>query len=396
MADETGPSATLLMALAAGGAALVAMFGESGAFTMLTVACALAGLVPWALVAGDVRVPPVVFALATIVPAAVIVLVDRNPGGAFPLMFVVVWFMRAHAFSWLNAAVVGSSAALVIGLAVLKGSTHEAGTVYFLGGLGISALAGSMLRRQEVLAARLADANARDAAHAIVEERARIAREVHDVVAHSLTVSMLHVTGARRVLGQDPARAAAALERAETIGRESLSSIRQVMGLLRAADGDGRAVPLPTLAELHDLVAQYREAGVSVTARIAIDDVDADPVSELAAYRLVQEALVNALQHAPGAPVRLDVLATGSDPEAAVGRSGGPARLDIVVENPVVRGHADGGGRVGLGVRGMQERVHAAGGTMRAGRDAGVWRVAASLPVRTTTSSEPAAPAAPR
>jgi signal transduction histidine kinase len=369
-----GMSATAVMALAAAGAALIAMFGERGSFTALTVGFALATLVPWALEAGGVRMPWVLFAVMTLGPAAVIVLVDRNPGGVFPAMLAVVWFMRSHALCWLNWTVLGAAAAIVIGLAVLEGTTHETGTVYFLGGLGVAAVAGTMLRRQEVLVARLRDANARQAAHALVEERTRIAREVHDVVAHSLTVTMLHVTGARRVLANDPARAAEALDRAETVGRESLDSIRQVVGLLRAGDdGDGRSDPLPALDDIPALVEQYRVAGLSVSGDLRLDGVIADPATSLTAFRVVQEALANALQHAPGAPVVLEV---GGTPDRS--------SLRIVAENPTPpSGRQPARERAGLGVRGMTERVRAAGGSLQVGSvDGRVWRVEASLPLR--------------
>jgi signal transduction histidine kinase len=168
--------ATTVMALAAAGAALIAMFGEDDSFTPLTVGFALVGLVPWALAAGGVRMPPVAFVLATVIPAAVIVLGDRNPGGVFPLMLTVVSITRSHGLGWLTAATVGSAATIVIALAILERTTHETGAVYFMGGLSVATLAGAMLRRQEALTAQLSDAHARQATHALTEERTRIAR----------------------------------------------------------------------------------------------------------------------------------------------------------------------------------------------------------------------------
>lgn len=365
------------MALAAVGAALIAMFGEDDSFTPVTVAFALIGLVPWAFEAGGVRVPPLLFLLGTLGPAAVIVLVDRNPGGVFPLMLAVVSITRAHPFGWFSGVMVGAAAAIVISLAVIERTTHETGMVYFLGGLAVAVLAGSMLRRQELLLARLSDAHARQAQHAVVEERTRIARDVHDVVAHSLTVTMLHVVGAKRVLATDPARAAEALDRAEQVGRESLDSIRQVVGLLRTGADDGRSAPLPALHDIAGLIDQYRTAGMSVSAQVDVDGVDADAATALAAFRLVQESLANALQHAPGAPVRLQV---DRDAERAV--------LRIVAENRTGGGNAPRNGeRAGLGLRGMTERVRAVGGSMHAGAvDARTWRVEAALPLRAGSS----------
>ena len=142
--------------------------------------------------------------------------------------------------------------------------------------------------------------------HAAAAERTRIARDVHDVVAHSLTVVMLHVTGARRALATDPARADEALARAEMVGRESLDSIRQVMGLLRDPGGGHptcrRTGARPTCAALID---GYRAGGLDVTSDRQLDaDGSLDPAVELVVFRVVQESLANVLQHAPGAACR--------------------------------------------------------------------------------------------
>lgn len=373
---DVGLSTTTVMAVAAAGAALIAIFGEPDAFGPVTVVMALLGLVPWALEAGGVRLRPELFLVLSIVPAAVILLVDRNPGGVFPAMLMIVWITRIQVRWWLTTVAITSVAAVIIALAVLERTMHETGAIYFLGGVGVAALAGSMLRRQEVLMARLGEATARQAAHAVVEERTRIAREVHDVVAHSLTVTMLHVTGARRVLASDPARAAEALDRAETIGRESLDSIRQVVGLLRSNDDRGGAsAPLPGLDAIHGLVAQYRDAGLRIDGVVELDGAETDAATSLTAFRLVQEALANALQHAPGAPVHLEVAP-------------GDGVLRILAENPAAApASAASSRRSGLGLRGMAERVRAAGGSMEVGRvDGGLWRVAVSLPLRPVTS----------
>jgi signal transduction histidine kinase len=275
----------------------------------------------------------------------------------------------------ITALTVTCGVGIAVGLAVLERTTHETGTVYFIGGLGVSWLAGIMIRRQEMLVAELQQAQAQQFEHAAASERTRIAREVHDVVAHSLTVTMLHVTGARRALAHDPARAAEALERAETVGRESLDSIRQVVGLLRSGDGHDDAAPLPELNDIPSLVDQYRHAGLQVAADLQLDGIAADATTSLTAFRVVQEALSNALQHSPGAPVDLHVVGDG-----------GGTVLRIVAENPTVTvGPAASrrDDRVGLGLRGMAERVRAAGGSVDAGAtDHHTWRIDAALPLR--------------
>jgi signal transduction histidine kinase len=371
-------STTMVMAIAAICATLIAIFGDSAGLGGITVAFALLGLVPWALVAGGVRLHPLLFMAMSTGAAAVIVLVDRNPGGMFPIMLAVVWLTRSDAGGPIVAAALVSAVAIMVGLAVIEGTAHETGVVYFLGGVGVSWLAGSMIRRQELLVAELREAQERQAAQAAANERTRIAREVHDVVAHSLTVTMLHVTGARRALANDPARAADALERAEAVGRESLDSIRQVVGLLRTGDEDGAGVdaPLPAIADIPDLVDKYRGAGLHITDELCLDGLVTDATTSLTAFRVVQEALANVLQHAPGAPV---VLTVAGDPSCSV--------LRILAENPAP-GTTARNDRVGLGLRGMAERVRAVGGSLEVGAtNRQTFRVDATLPLRHAAGS---------
>ena len=361
---------TLVMALAAVAAALIAIFGEPASFTWLSAWLGLAGLVPWALEAGGVRLSPTLFLVLTFVPGMAMVVIDRNPGGMFPLMLAIVWITQRAGWHAVTFVAVALAVASIVALAWMRGTAHETGMVYFVGGVGVASLTGSMLRRQDLLLAEIQQAHAAEAEHAAAAGRAVIAREVHDVVAHSLTVTLLHVAGARRVVAVDPVRAADALERAETVGRESLESIRRVVGLLRDTDSDSSA-PLPLLTDIPDLVGQFREAGLVVTADLRLDDLAADPTTSLTAFRVVQEALSNVLQHSPGAPVDLRVA----------GEPGGTV-LRIVAENPTT-GAARRSDRVGLGLRGMTERVRAAGGSVDAGAtDRDTWRIEAALPLR--------------
>ena len=135
--------------------------------------------------------------------------------------------------------------AALVELTIDKGSADDSGIIYFAGGLGISWMSGALLRRQEALTAEVRAMRDVEVERRAATERAHLAREVHDVVAHSLTVVMLNLTGARRALSTDPAGADAALARAEVVGRDSLDSIRQVMDLLREPDARGRAGHAP-------------------------------------------------------------------------------------------------------------------------------------------------------
>ena len=371
-------STTLAMSLAAGGAALIAIFGDADPITWITVVFAVVGLAPWVLEARGVRLEPLLFVVMTMLPAAVIVLLDGNPGGLFPVLITVVRITHHRRGRGVVAIGLLTAVGMTIGCTLVQPGEYE-GTVYFLGGIGVAWLAGVLLRRQETLVAELRDATERERAHAAVEERTRIAREVHDVIAHSLTVTLLHVTGARRAMASDPQRAAAALERAEAVGRESLDSIRQVVGLLRnpdaqhAASDRVEAAPLPHVSDIPALVAQYRDAGLQVEASCDIDHVAAGAMTSLTAFRLAQEAMTNSLQHAPGVPLSLHVQ-LDEDRSA----------IRLTAENPlsetVPRGRNDQ--RHGLGLVGMAERVRAAGGSIEVGPTSeGTWRVVAELPL---------------
>ncbi|GAA4407365.1 sensor histidine kinase [Tsukamurella soli] len=197
-------------------------------------------------------------------------------------------------------------------------------------------------------------------------DRARIAGEVHDVVAHSLSVVLLNVTAARRALESDDARdeAVDALRDAEQQGRAAMTDVRRTIELLRA-DGtpDG---PQPGLSDLPELVASFHRSGSVVALRYRGPDETLTSATELAAFRVVQESLSNAVKHAPGA--RVDVTV---GPER--GRS-----LAVRVCNPVPPDtHRRPGGS---GLAGMRARVESVGGTLRAGPADGAWRVDAAFP----------------
>jgi signal transduction histidine kinase len=204
------------------------------------------------------------------------------------------------------------------------------------------------------------------AEQATADELRRVARDVHDVVAHTLVVTMLHIQAARLAVDRGSTTdATEALEEAERQGRASLTDVRRLVDLLRA-DGEPLDTGQPSLGAVQQLVDGYRAAGLPVT--LTIDGVtDGVPAGAgLAVYRILQEALSNAARHGDGpAQVQLRV----SDGEIALG-----------VDNPVGSAPATNGRR-GSGLVGMRERIAAAGGHLTAGRDGGTWRVRASVPV---------------
>lgn len=206
------------------------------------------------------------------------------------------------------------------------------------------------------------------AREAVNAERTRIARELHDLVAHRVSMITVQAGAAQTVAVSDPERAVRAMEAVEDAGREALGELRQILGVLRADDSEQGLAPLHGVAEIPNLVAEMREAGVDV--RLSTAGVPGDPPTgvDLAAYRIVQEALTNVLKHA------------GPDPQAHV-RLGTDTHM-LTVE---VTDRGSGASTVpgsGQGLIGMRERTELLGGTFEAGpRPGGGFSVTARLPL---------------
>jgi signal transduction histidine kinase len=219
-----------------------------------------------------------------------------------------------------------------------------------------------MARRQMQLTDQLRAAQAGLADRTRAEERNRIARELHDVIGHSLTVSLLHVSSARLALQEDPAEAVAALEEAERLGRQSLAEVRQAVGLLR--DDESSRAPLPGAGQLPVLVESLRRAGADVSYDVQGDPSGLPETTGLTLYRILQEALTNTARHAPGAHVAVQ-LAVGTQDTVLTVHSAGPPGAP----------NAEG-----VGLAGMGERAAALGGHVEAGPEAAGWVVRATLP----------------
>jgi signal transduction histidine kinase len=210
---------------------------------------------------------------------------------------------------------------------------------------------------------------------AVAEERRRIARELHDVVAHHVSVMGVLATGSRRMLARDPAAADEALATIEETGRTALREMRRLLAVLRAdAEPAGELSPQPGLAGVEGLVEQIREAGLSAVLKVeGMQGMPStlDPGVALTVYRIVQEALTNALKHAGDAEVEVRLLF-------------GPQELIVeVCDNG--RGPQLRTGAIGHGLLGMRERVMLYGGTLRTGpRPGGGYRVYAKIPLDNT------------
>jgi signal transduction histidine kinase len=222
-------------------------------------------------------------------------------------------------------------------------------------------------------AQREEDAHAQEALRAAAEERRRIAREMHDVVAHSVSVMVVQAGGARRILARDPARAILAAEQIERTGREALAEMRRLLGVLHQEDEehDTRA-PQPSMTGLHALVDRAREAGLPVDLHVEGDPRSLPAGLDLAAFRVVQEGLTNALKHSGGSGTEVRVRWGERALELEIADRGpGAARQRL---------EADGDG--GHGLVGMRERVRLYGGELDAGRRrGGGFRVRAKLPL---------------
>jgi signal transduction histidine kinase len=232
------------------------------------------------------------------------------------------------------------------------------------------------------LAAALEATRRELAEQAMLEERRRIARDVHDFVGHGLAAVMLQVTSARHVLRRDPDAAEEALRAAEDVGRRSMRELRRTVALLRSDDDDGAVappVPVPTGLEIPELVEEARAGGLDVGLHVDGDLASVEPGVGLALHRIAQEALANAARHAPHARTVITV-AVGDDEVTLVADTAGPV-------TPVAPPPKAEAGRRSYGVVGMRERASALGGELTAGPTVDGWRVSCRLPLRVVDAS---------
>jgi signal transduction histidine kinase len=202
---------------------------------------------------------------------------------------------------------------------------------------------------------------------AVSDERARIARELHDVVGHSVSVMTVQASAARRLLRPQQEKEREALLVVEKTGREAMAEMRRMVGVLRRPEEAPALAPQPSLEQIETLVDHTREAGLPVTLRIEGDPVQLPPGVDLTAYRLVQEALTNTMKHAQA-----------SSAEVVVRHGDGDVELTIS-DDGVGGADGDSGGH---GLVGMRERVSVYGGELEAGpRADGGFRLRARLPI---------------
>jgi signal transduction histidine kinase len=322
----------------------------------------------------DIPLPLV--AVAVIVP----VVAAQRTGQLEPLFFEVslLAFVTARWSSSLRTAVaLGALAALTpVAVSIVQNPSEIAVAIWIVG-IAFPWVLGRGFARYAQLAAQLEAAQRELGEQALLAERRRIARDMHDFVGHGLAAVMLQVTSARHVLRRDPASAEEALRAAEALGRSSMDELRRTVGLLRSADEPGGvAPPLPSAGEVESLVEYAQAAGLAVELRTRGDISRIPPTVGVAVYRIAQESLANAARHAPRARTVLELeLADGH--VRLVAETSGPAAV-----------HAKESERSRYGLVGMRERAVALGGELAAGPTPDGWRVSCRLPLSVNERSE--------
>jgi signal transduction histidine kinase len=327
--------------------------------------------------------PTLAFAVA-VGTGAIQVVANIRP--APPDLAIVVLLYTLAAYTTRRVSVIGLGICLLgSGFEVLRllliSPAHDwwiAGSIIFAGPTLIGWVLGDSMRYRRAYYANLEERAARlerdrdaQAQIAAAAERARIARELHDVVAHNVSVMVVQADGAAYALGTDPGRARDALAAISATGRQALTEMRVLLGVLRRNGDSDQAelAPLPGLDQLDDLLDQTRAAGLPVSCTVQGEPVPLPGGTALAVYRIIQESLTNARKHA-GPLARADVVL----------RYGGDnVELSVTDDGVGLAAASDGGGH---GLTGMAERAALYGGSVQASPlPGGGFRVMARLPV---------------
>jgi signal transduction histidine kinase len=293
--------------------------------------------------------------------AAAMTLPAFYPTDGYVVLGYVAYFVvyySAAAYCGDRRRVVAVVAFGLLASVVASWINHEVPGEYFgaLSAVALPAVAGGAVRHQRAQSALLA----------VGEERARIARELHDVVSHALSVIAIQADAAEAALAHDPNRAGPPLAAIRGSAEEALGEMRRLLGVLRVEGEGGEHAPQPGLARLPELVEHARAAGVPVTLEVDGTPRPLPASVDVSAFRIVQEALTNVRKHAGGAPTTVRV--------AFQARA-----LAVAVRDRGAHGGVEGSGH---GLLGMRERVRLHGGELRAGRCAdGGYEVEAVLPL---------------
>ncbi|WP_039933358.1 sensor histidine kinase [Streptomyces viridochromogenes] len=337
------------------------------------------------------RQPEKMLLLATAVGLAQLI-TDVRIGPADFAMLVIVYTVAAEGARWASRFALGAGlcAAPVAHLRWPNDQTNVAGnialTIFMTVPFALAWVLGDSIRTRRAYFAQLEERAARlekereaQSKVAVAAERARIARELHDVVAHNVSVMVVQADGAAYVLDAAPDQAKKALETISSTGRQALAEMRRLLGVLRTGEHQeaGEYVPQPDVQQIEDLVEQCRGHGLPVDFKVEGTPRPLPSGVELTAYRIVQEALTNTRKHGgpgAGASVRLVYFDDGLGLLVEDDGKGAPHEL-------YEEGGFDGQGH---GLIGMRERVGMVGGTLDAGpRPGGGFRISALLPLKT-------------
>jgi len=363
--SQTEQVRVLIPVFAVGTAVIAAVADPSSGPDLVLCGLAAAPFVVWAYVD---RVPLLALTLAVIVPAVV----AQRSGQLEPLLFEVsllAFVIGRSASSTTEAVALGLLALLAPVVASVIQDPSEISTGIWILGIAFPWVFGRAAGHQAELVAELKATRRELAQQALLVERRRIARDVHDFVGHGLAAVMLQVTSARHVLHRDSAAAEEALRSAEEVGRRSMRELRRTVALLRSEDEAAVAPPVPSASEIPALVDDARAGGLAVELRTRGDHSAVAAGVGVALYRIAQEALANAARHAPRARTVLR-LEVGNDRASLIAETTGPTAA--------AAGEPE---RACYGLIGMRERAAALGGELTAGPTPDGWLVRCTVPL---------------
>jgi len=289
--------------------------------------------------------------------------------------FVIVAYLMglysiaAYERSFIRAAIAGLVVAVAINMdLVVHGLSADPDfwlqRLFFIAG---SWIAGRVLHHRHQEVDELAGQQEARTRRAIAEERARLARELHDVIAHNVSVMVVQAAAAEEVLTRQPERAGQPLRTIQSTGRQTITELRRLLGILRADDREVLTAPQPTLSEIDSLVETVRAAGLPVELEVSGEAAQLPTSLDVSAYRIVQEGLTNALRHSGAASAKVRVRFRSDAVELEVLDDGAGASSN---------------GDAGHGLLGIRERVAMFGGSVESGtRPEGGFRLKAVLPV---------------
>jgi signal transduction histidine kinase len=321
------------------------------------------------------RRAPLACLVASVAVLLVWTLIAAPQGSLVPFLTILalVFSLAVHAST--RRAAAGLAVSAVALATEVAATTNSFGDYVFVGAfLAGSWLAGRAVRARQQRADELFDRTVRlevereeKAREAATNERARIARELHDVISHSVSVMVVQAGAAEQVFDSDPDQARNALRSIQETGRQARHELRRLLGLMRADRDDAVLAPQPGLAQLPTLVEQLRRSGLEVDLDVRVESRTLSPGLQLAAYRIIQEALTNSLKHGGPGSARVFVH---HDRDAL--------ELEVLDE-----GQADApSDNEGLGLIGMRERIALYGGELEHGRrNGGGYRLRARLPL---------------